>query len=218
MYNHSMLRNTTEKPWTIKVTGTGTLTAAPDQAVIVTGVETENMSLQQAQSENNTITRQIINSITQAGIPQEQIQTEEFRINPVYDFKDGQQVFRGYKVTNVLNITLYDMEMIGPIIDAATASGANIVRGVEFSLQHADLIYNQALQEALRQAKQKAQTIAKSFQATLYSVPQSVVEDAGTSRPSPLFKTAALQAESTPIQPGQLTIEANVLVTYRYFQ
>ncbi|MFG6116540.1 SIMPL domain-containing protein [Halobacillus sp. MO56] len=217
MYHYPMQRNTTEKPWTMKVTGTGMVAAAPDQAVIITGVETENMSLQEAQSANSASIQRIMEALIRAGIPESQIQTSEFRINPVYDFKEGEQVFRGYKVTNLLKITLYDMTVIGSIIDTATANGANIVRGVEFSLQHTDVIYNQALTEALRQAEQKAQTIARSLHATLNALPHSVIESPDSSQPSPFFKATALQAAPTPIEPGQLVIKADVLVSYHYY-
>ncbi|WP_028785176.1 SIMPL domain-containing protein [Thalassobacillus devorans] len=217
MYHYPMHRNTSVRPWTMKVTGTGMVAAAPDQAIIITGVETEDMSLQEAQSSNSAAIQKIIDALTKAGVPESQIQTSEFRINPVYDFKEGQQIFRGYKVANLLKITLYDMAAIGSIIDTATANGANVVRGVEFSLQHTDVIYNQALAEALQQAEQKAQTIARSLHATLNAIPHSVIESPETSQPSPFLKATALQAAPTPIEPGQLMIKADVLVSYHYY-
>lgn len=221
MYMYPMWRTMDDAPAKnkIEVTGTGIIDAAPDQAVVTLGAESKDISLEEAQRKNNAAIQQIIQAVIELGVSPEQIQTADFRINPEYDFKDGEQIFTGYQVFHLLRITLNDLALAGPVIDTATASGANIVRGIDFSLQNQDSYYNLALQSAIDQAEAKAMAIAQSLNVTLNNVPVSVVENPSTRIPVPVYKSAVLSADAsaTPIEPGQLKIEANVLVTYHYF-
>lgn len=201
----------------LKVTGEGTVTLQPDKAVLTLGVITENVNLTLAQSENNQKIANITNALIQLGIPREQIQTAEFRIEPQYDYVEGKQVFRGYKITHLLQITLQQIELIGPVVDAAVAQGANFVGNIQFTLSRPEIAYNQALSLALLDAYQKAATLARTMGVTLCCVPNNV-QEVTTTIPQPMLYAAAPLAKSTPtpIESGQLQVVARVLAEYAY--
>ncbi|MFD1019292.1 SIMPL domain-containing protein [Thalassobacillus hwangdonensis] len=221
MYMHPYYRNTEPTTsWTMKVSGRGIVKGEPDQATVTLGFQNKDMSLKQAQEKNNQVIQAIIDALTRLGVAPEQIQTSEYRIFPDYDYKEGEQVFTGYQVNNILTLTLDDLSMIGAVIDTATSNGANLVRDVTFSIQDIDAYYNAALQQALQQAVSKAQTIAQSLQVNLNAVPIRIIESTAAEQPIPFAKSSmVLAAESspTPIEKGQLTIEANIVATYQYF-
>jgi uncharacterized protein YggE len=202
-------------PSTVEVVGEGTVTAAPDRAVIVLGAVTEGTVLQTIQSENAAIITRIINALLNLNIPRERIQTTDFRIDVLYDYEDGRQIFRGYRVTHLLQITTDTVGQTGLIVDTAVSQGANTVTSIRFALRNPDAFINQALSLAIGNARQKAITIANSLGITLSAVPIEVQELPLGREPIP-FATAMLAAEApTPIQPGQLTVRAAVRVKYR---
>ncbi|WP_405079870.1 SIMPL domain-containing protein [Paenibacillus chitinolyticus] len=204
------------KPASIEVTGDGIVSVVPDRAVIVLGAVTEGEALSLLQAENARIISAVIDSLLQLGIPRDNIQTDEFRIDPQYDFQDGKQIFRGYRVTHLLKITTERVGETGTIVDTAVSKGANSVSGVSFRTSQPQKYSKEALTLAVRNAREKAQTIAASLGVTLAAVPQSVQELGHQNEPVP-FKASVLAASpATPIQPGELQVYAAVSARYTF--
>ncbi|EGL16309.1 MULTISPECIES: SIMPL domain-containing protein [unclassified Paenibacillus] len=204
------------KPAAIEVTGDGIVSVIPDQAVIVLGAVTEGESLSPLQAENARIISAVIDSLLQLGISRDNIQTDEFRIDPQYDFQDGKQIFRGYRVTHLLKITTERVGETGTIVDTAVSKGANSVSGISFRTSQPQKYSKEALALAVRNAREKAQTIAASLGVTLAAVPESVREISRQNEPVP-FKASVLAASpATPIQPGELQVYAAVSERYTF--
>jgi uncharacterized protein len=197
-------------PSTIEVLGEGKVTAAPDQAVVVLGVVTEGPALHDIQTENSKIVTNIIHSLQRINVPREKIQTHDYRIEAQYDYQDGKQIFRGYKVTHLLQISTDNVQQTGNLVDTAVSSGANEVTSIHFSMAKPEIYENQALSNAIRNAQQKALTIANSLGVTLLAVPNKVQELSRTGEPTPYMASKLSVSAITPIQPGQLTIKAMV--------
>ncbi|WP_171689085.1 SIMPL domain-containing protein [Paenibacillus germinis] len=205
-----------KSPHTIEVLGTGTAAAAPDRAVVVLGAITEGPVLPAVQTENAKIVTTIIQSLLKLNIPREKIQTYDFGIEIQYDYQEGKQIFRGYKVTHLLQITNDRVELTGIIVDTAVSSGANNITDIKFTTSQPGFYENQALSLAIRNAHQKAVTIANTLGVTLVTVPSQIQEITGTAEPIPYAATMLSKSTVTPIQPGQLTIYAKVRVWYQF--
>ncbi|MCA0753777.1 SIMPL domain-containing protein [Paenibacillus sp. N4] len=204
-------------PFTIEVTGEGERSATPDEAVIVLGAISEGKELQELQAENAEAVSGIIQALLALGLPREQIQTAEFRIEPQYDFPEGQQVFRDFKITHLLQIRTDMVDSVGALIDTAVAHGANQVSSLQFTLSEPERYEDEALSLAIANARRKAETIAASLGVALAAIPCEVQEL--TQAPPPVPFALSLQkadAAGTPIQPGQLTVRASVRVWYWY--
>jgi hypothetical protein len=66
----------------MRVRGKGTVTVQPDTAVVVVGVVTESMQLSTAQEENARRVNEVINALLGIGVPQKDIQTQSYTIEP----------------------------------------------------------------------------------------------------------------------------------------
>lgn len=204
----------------IEVTGEGTVSAAPNKAIIVLGVITESPSLSTAQSENASAVTNVINAMLRLNIPREQIQTVTYRIEIQYNYEDGTQIFRGYRVTHLLQITIDSVEQTGLVVDTAVNSGANFVSTIRFTIANSEIFYNQALSTAIQNAGNKANTIARTLGATLVRTPVKITEETRVIEPPIPFQASLLTegaAIPTPIQPGELEIRAVVRAQYTYF-
>lgn len=206
------------KPNRLTVTGEGTVFAVPDQATITIGVITENQNLSVAQKENTDKTSAVINTLLSLGVAQKDIQTTAYRIEPQYNYENGQQVFRGYRVEHQLQVTVKDLSKTGQVIDGAVASGANFVSSIQFTVSNPDAFYNMALTIAIQNAQQKAIAMARTLQVTLQPVPIIVQELSQPLPPRPIpFQAMTLAQEAgTPIQPGENKITATVKIEYTY--
>ncbi|WP_054023996.1 SIMPL domain-containing protein [Bacillus sp. FJAT-28004] len=199
---------------TIEVLGEGTVAAAPDRALVILGAITEGKELQSVQSENTQITTDIIQALLDLGIPREHIQTNDYRIEMVYDYPDGKQVFQGYKLTHLLQITIDQVDQTGYVVDTAVSHGANTVSSIQFSIKERKRFEIEALSLAVQNARLKATAISNSLGTSISRVPIKVQELSRSSEPIPVQRTFQSDALVTPIEPGQLTIYAAVRVWY----
>ncbi|RFU68000.1 DUF541 domain-containing protein [Bacillus sp. V59.32b] len=184
--------------------------------MIKLGVITENKDPAVAQQENANAISKVINSITGLGIPENQIRTVEYRIEPQYDYQDATQIFRGYKVTHLIQITISKIKQVGEILDTAVNNGANTVSSLQFTLSNQEVYYNQALSLAVENAREKAVSLAKILGVTLNKIPD-LVQEISVNQPILFESTALVKSVATPIQPGELDIPAVVRVEYSYF-
>lgn len=201
---------------TLKVSGSETLQAAPDQATITLGVMTENEDPQQAQQANSQAIANVIASLKSAGIPEEHMKTSEYRIDPQYDYIDGKELFKNYKVQHIIQVQTTDIEKIGSLLDTAVKSGANTVTSIRFSLSNPEAYYNQALSLALNNAYEKALSMAQTIGISLNPIPNQVEEVSETAAPMLYQSSSFAKMAVTPIQPGELNITASIRVEYTY--
>ena len=195
------------------VTGIGKVAIVPDTIQIRLEVNTESDELQQAQRENADVMKLVIESLLELGMDRENIQTVSYSIAPQYDYIDGEQRFRGYKVTNAITVKTTNIEQIGTIIDTAVHNGVNRVSDILFTVADEQVHYQQALSLALENAVSKAETIARTMQLPLEPQPIKIVEVIGG---QPITYRAFASEASTPIEQGQVSIEATVEVQFEY--
>src|SRR5689334_13370350 len=108
-----------EKTPLIKVNGDGELAIPPDISSVNMGVITENKVMIEAQKQNATEMTKVIQALLSLGIPNNQLQTFDYRIDSDYEYDQGKQTFRGYKVTHILQVKVEDLSKIGKVVDTA---------------------------------------------------------------------------------------------------
>ncbi len=200
----------------LKVTGEATIQAAPDQAIITLGVHTENIDPKLAQQENSQTISEIITALKELGIAEENIKTSDYRIDPQYNYVDGKEIFKNYRVQHMLQIKTKEIEQVGAIVDSAVKHGANSVSNIRFALANSDSYYNQALTIALSKAYEKALTLTRAIEATLNPIPIQMEELSAATPPIVYQATSYVKASTTPIIPGELQITATIRVEYQY--
>ncbi|MGI2292802.1 SIMPL domain-containing protein [Paenibacillus sp. GXUN7292] len=204
--------------FTLEVLGEGAVTAVPDRTLITLGTVSEGVELESVQTDNAAKMAAIIEALEQSGIARESIKTIQFLIEPQYDYMDGKQEFRGYKVTHLLQVTLDNVTEAGRLIDMSVANGANMVTSIKFYSSEATKVQQKALIAAVRDAEAKAAAIAEALGVSLSAVPCKVEEVPQPEAEPMYFKATAMPLESaaSPIEPGQLTVRASARIWYMY--
>jgi uncharacterized protein YggE len=199
----------------LTVTGTATLRAAPDRAVVQLGVETEAATAQAALADNSTRMAKVVDALLQLGVQPPNMQTSSIQLTPVYaNGRPGEPPrLVGYRASNTLSIELADLTRVGVVIDAAVMSGANQVQGVSFRLADESSLRQRVLLMAGQNALAKARALAEGLQITLTGV-HSAQEVGYQVTPVNERAGGALDA-ATPVLPGELVIQASVQVQFR---
>src|SRR5690606_20759228 len=119
--------------------------------------------------------------------------------------------------TNQVTLRTTQLPRVGELIDTALGAGANRVDGVMFELRDADAAQAEATRNAVERARATAQTMASALGVRL-----GPVLDASTGvgpkipRPVPMARLQAMAAAaaSTPIEPGEQTVRADVTLVF----
>jgi uncharacterized protein YggE len=201
---------------TLQVTGEGTVTASPDQAILFLAVQTQATSATQATGDNAILMSKVIDALVGVGISKDSIETLSYSLTPIYENKPDQTTpprVVGYIARNAIQVTVTDFSSVGKLLDAAITAGVNEVQGVEFALSSRALatLQRQAMQLAVQDADAQAKAMASTLGVNLVG-PISV--SPGYSY-QPRFDKISLSAQ-TPIQPATLQITATVQVTYEF--
>lgn len=201
---------------TMEIYGEGILSVNPDIAYITIGVITEDYSLKIAQTENIIKSNKLIDSLLRKGIPNKDIKTKAYTVEKVYEYENGKREFKGYKVSNILSVTIKNIEKLGEIIDASIENGANNVSNIEFAISDESLYYRKALVKAVNDAIKKAYAVAYTIGVILDKVPIEIVEQKFSK--TPVYRQPGLydEREVTPIMPGEIEIIANIKSIFRY--
>jgi uncharacterized protein YggE len=200
----------------ITVSGTAEVRAAPDTAYVTAGVRTRDKDAGRAASQNAATMGRVMQSIRRTGIAEKDVETIQYTLQPVYEYPPNaspRQV--GFEATNLVRVTVRDMNKVGQVIDAVEPAGANVVQDVAFGLQDesAARVRSQALSKAVDDARSKASVMSKALGVRL-----GKLISANESAPSiigPMMSRAeATMAAPTPISPQQVVVRATVNLVY----
>jgi len=208
----------------IQASGTGNVIGTPDRAQITFSVETENPDVKIAQQDNAARMATVIDALVAIGIPRDALKTTGYNIYPVYEDSTKSimdQKVRSYRVTNTLTVTLHDVSKTGDVIDVAVASGINQASSIQFLLsdEQSQVLRTEALKKAVARARADAETVAGAMGTPIIGVQSADIS--GGYLPV-LFENYQYQtgdammksAAPTPIQPGDITVSAQVSITY----
>jgi uncharacterized protein YggE len=205
---------------TISLTGSGSASAQADQATVDLGVQITAESAKEAIGENADNMSAVIAAIKALGVSEDDIVTTSYSVYPQYDYTDSGRVFKGYTVTNLVQITVKDLDKVGDVIDAAAAAGANQINGISFGLSDAkrEELKSNAYITALTDAQDKAEIIASTLGLSISGV-QSVTENSYVPVMSYSVAEGVDMAKSyapTPVLSGELAVTVNVYIVFLF--
>jgi hypothetical protein len=186
----------------------------PDTARVEIGVETSAPTTSEAIAQNNTQVAAVIDKLTGLGVAEDDMQTRNFNMHARYDEK-GQQVV-GYNVSNTVTVTIRNLEQAGTLLDSVVQVGANRIYGINFSVDDPSALLEQARNEAIANARAKAEQLAQQSGASVGEV-LVITENIGAQPPMPVTGRGGAMEEaqsSVPVQAGTQEFSAGVQVTF----
>jgi uncharacterized protein YggE len=201
-------------PAAISVTGEATVSVAPDQVQIDGGVTSEAKTAREASDANNTAMGKVLLALKGAGIEEKDVQTARLSLQPQSaPNKTGPSAITGYRASNRVTVRLRDVTKLASVIDTMVGAGANEIGGINFMVSQASKHLDEAREQAIADARRKAEIYAKAAGVTL-GAPLSISEEGGNAPPMPYRKMSAGMAASTPVAQGEETLAVTVSVSW----
>ncbi len=221
----------------IQVSGTAVVNVTPDRVLIQLGVQSNGSSAAKVEAANSKTIQRVVNALKKLGVAQKDIVTDRYIIEPVYDDYSDLHI-KGYRINNVVAVTLRDLSKVNPVLVAALEAGANQVLNTEFYLSDLRTYRDQARTMAMTAAREKASDLAQAAGSDIdcalninentwsYFNGWGWYGGGGNSRTSSLWMQNAVQnaappagaegalSESGPISVGQISVKAEVSASF----
>ena len=203
---------------TITVVGEGEVSLEPDVATINVGAEARADTVSEAKAQVESQMAAILEALEQMNIDKKDIQTNHYSIhfereplprtpdNPAPEFREE------YYVSNMVRVTIRDVDMAGEVLDAVVRAGANQLRGVNYAISDAVVWQSQARTDAMSDAKDRAQELADLANIELGPV-LSISEIIGGMRP-PVLSVEGGMGATGGIAVGEVRFATQIQVTF----
>jgi len=207
---------------TVTVSGEGTATAQPDQAIVRFGVETRAETAQEARSQNATAAKNAMNAVRNLDVPEEKMRMESLRLQPQYEYDDErkQRDLVGYEATRQVVVELNRLEVLPQLVADVVESGANRLNDISYQLSDRSQFRNEALRKAAQAAREKAQLLAETLDAQLGTV-HAINEQSFNFMQQRVRLSAEMakaadtgQAEPEAFAAGEIEVSADVQVVF----
>lgn len=212
----------TEQPVkrTITVSGTGKVTAEPDEASISIGAQITAPTLADATKQASDIMTKVLAALKAQGVDAKDIQTSSYSVNPITNYKENAPAeITGYQVMNVVTAKVRKLDTVGQVLDAGMSAGANYLGGVFFGIADQTKYESDARTAAVKNATAIANTLATAAGVkvgNVVSIQEGVIN---VPYPLPYARGAADAANSVgPVETGSLEVTANVVMVFEISQ
>ncbi len=212
----------------ITTTGDAEIKVAPDEVIVVLGVETWDKNIQIAKKQNDDRIKRITALTKDFGIDPKYVQTDQINVEPRWrngTYTDAD--FIGYFIRKTMVITLKDVSKFEDVFTGALGAGATHVQGVQFRTTELRKYRDQARALAIQAAKEKASALAGELGRKI-GEPQSIQENSSgwwssySSRWGGAMTQNVMQnvgggsafGDEGTFAPGQISISARVTVTF----
>lgn len=207
-----------QAPPQIVTSGEGEVRVTPDRAMVSIGVQTRALTAADASNQNARKQRAVIDAIKAKGVAVDKIGTSGFNVQPETKYQPNQApVTTAYLVSNTVTVDLQRVDLVGGVIDASIAAGANQVHSLSFLITNPDSARREALAIAVARARGDAEVAARAAGGSL----GTLIELMATQYDVPVFRAemgmarARVAAES-PVEAGQQSVRANVTVRWQF--
>jgi hypothetical protein len=204
----------------ITMPGSAQMETKPDLCVISLSIQVlDKDSAVSAKNRVAQIIDRVIQALRQLGLDDDDIETMGYNIEQVYEWENDVRVFKGYRVTCTMKVTVKDFDKAGKVIDASVDAGA-FVESINFELskQKEESLKLQLLTEATKDAKKKAEIVMSALGQHLGRATSVRVES--SYQPYQYWKTVSdsagesVNAPPTTIMQKDLTVSATVTIVF----
>lgn len=206
-------------PKTVKTTGTAEIKVTPDEVVIQIGVERQSSKARVAKIAVADTSRKILAALKALGVEDKDVQTEYLYLQPMLDYRNGVHI-SNFTAEQTLSVKLRDISKLDDAMDAVVSAGVNRIDGVEYQSSELRKYRDQARDEAVKAAREKATALANGLGNQIGKT-YSIDETEQSQNAYPMFgglvpnvRLDKARAQGPSTAPGQLTVTASVTVAF----
>ena len=201
----------------LTLTASAEVARAPDLVRLTAGVLTNAATAADAMAGNSARMNAVLAALKSAGVAARDVQTTGLSLSPQYRYVPEQPpILTGYQARNAISIRTAKLGDAGRLVDAAIKAGANEVQGPEFTIANPDAALDEARAAAVAKGRARAELYARAAGLKLGRI-ASITEGSAGPEPGPrpmMRMTAEQSSDAPPVQPGELSLSAQVTMTF----
>ena len=200
----------------LETVGRGEVTAQPDMATFSVAVEEIRPTAKEAKLAVDKAVTAFVERLQAQGIERADIQSANISLQPQYHYpKDKKPELTGYRANRHITVTVKDLDQLNAYLDSALGDGINRINNIELKVSNEAEYIEQARQAAIKDAMDKAESLAKGFGEKIDGV-WSITYHAASPRPVMMrMAMDAAPAISATYQDAQITIQDRVEVVFK---
>ncbi|UAL44494.1 oxidative stress defense protein [Shewanella inventionis] len=201
----------------IETVGTSTIEAAADMAIINVQVSIEAGGAKKAKQKADEAVSQFMQRLLDAGVDKKHIQSANLQLNPQYEYVQNKpRKLTGYSANRQITVTVIELSNLNELLDSALVEGINQVNNIELKSSKEAEMMAQARQAAIKDAKQKAESLAKGFGEQVAGVWQVRYFPSQSHQPEMYRASMKMNADvAQTYQQGQVTVSDSVEAIFR---
>ncbi len=145
----------------VQVSGTAVVNVPPDRALVQLGVQSSGANLDGVENANAAAIQAVKAALRAEGVEAKDITTDFYVVEPLYDSYDSLNI-KGYRVHNLVAVTVREASKTSRLISAALRAGANQVVNVDLYTSELRKYRDQARELAMKAAREKAVALAQA--------------------------------------------------------
>jgi uncharacterized protein YggE len=153
-----------KEPRTVSVSGTGTVSVAPDMIRMSVSMSKIASTTRQAQETVGKTVAQVLEILKEAGIDEKSIGTASLRFSPEYEWRRNGQVLLGQRAEQTVTFPVHgiadDPDKAPRIIDRLTQLNGIVLNGVDFDVKDRSAQFARSRELAFQKAAEKAEQYA----------------------------------------------------------
>ncbi len=208
------------QPRGVTTTGMAEINVVPDEVLLQVGIESQSVRARTAKAAVDTTSRKVLTALKDLSIDSKDVQTTSLSLQPQFDYRKGMQIST-FSAEQSLTIKLRDISKIDDVLDALIKAGGNKVDGIEYQSTELRKYRDQAREEAVKAAREKAEALAKALgqqigKATTIIEEQQPMYGFGAfgGLSNVAYETAKAKPSGPTTSAGQMKVNASVTVTF----
>lgn len=230
MNNFDAIKHPNGQVASISVVGEGEVTAKPDIASVSFTVRESAKTVPEAQKLAEAKIAAGVKALEALGVNKDKdVKTLSYNVNPKYESQQAgycngyvcpptKTIVTGYEVSQSVVVKVRKVDQAGEVLGALGKVNITEISGPDFTVDDMDKINAEAKELAIKEAKEKAQLIAKSLGVRLGAITQFSEDGNGGYYPVMYRADSTMasnqKAEAVTIPQGENIIKSRVTITY----
>ena len=201
----------------ITVTGKGEVKAAPKSASFTFTVMQSGADKVAAQNDVAKRVSKVLSYLKESGVQEKNIKTLSFNVTPRYEWIEGKRQNAGYEARQTVRVKVEDKDAAGSVVSQVIDLGADSVSSLAFETEDEDMLKSQAREMAIKDAKEKADRLARQLGVKIVGVSRFSENSYGGPQPIYSARSYASKEDAVPVElpAGESSVTSNVNIVFK---
>lgn len=202
----------------IETSGYGEVAVKPDMAEFTVQVVESTLTAEDAKNRVDKVVSAFMSRLTEAGVSRDDISATNINLHPKYSYpKSGSSELVGYQASRSVSVTVKQLNKLNAYLDGALGDGVNRIDSIKLKVTEQKKYQEQARMAAIKDANEKAKSIAEGFDLELDGVWKISYNNAHVQ--PVMMKSMAMDSRTESVSAGYedstLVIKDRVSVVYK---